>query len=58
MSVSIDLPHSDVLSCIKDFREDSLLAYTAMNLHKFTPTRGNVFCLPLREALQGQNLNI
>lgn len=58
MSVSVDLPYSNVLCCIKGFREDSLLAYTAMNLRKFTPTRDNVFCLPFREALQGQSLNI
>lgn len=58
MSVSTDLPYSNVLSCIKGFREDGLLAYPAMNLRKFTPTRDNVFCLPFREALQGQSSNI
>lgn len=54
MSVSIDLPYSSVLCCVKGFREDSLLACTAMNLCKFLPTRDNVFCFPLRETLQGQ----
>lgn len=58
MSVFIDLPYSNFVYCIKGFREDSLLAYTAMNLHKFTPTKDHILYLVFREALQGQSLTI
>lgn len=58
MYVFKDLPYSNFAYCIKGFREDSLLAHTAMNLCKFMPTKDHVVYLPFREALQGQSLNI
>lgn len=56
-SILLDLPCSNLVYRIKGLREGSLLAYTAINLWKFTGAKDHVLYIPLREALRGQNLN-